>query len=749
VQLFRQVLLAVQHAHANLVIHRDLKPGNILVTSQGEVRLLDFGIAKLLEAQGDAIEETELTRQAGRSMTPRYASPEQLMGLPLTTACDVYSLGVVFYELVCGERPYELKVESPAQLEHAILEVEPRAPSRRQVVASAADARGTNVKNLRKLLAPELDAIALRCLEKKPFGRYASVDAVLADVDRWLAGEAVLARSPGAWYRFGKFARKHQWGVGLGVAAVISLIGVATIAVILGMQARRDSARAMAARDFMLGLFKQADHEKAKGATLTAREIMEAGRRDVAVRLPGQPLLQAELLSGIGTIQMSMGEYVTAQDTFAEARRLYLALDMRREAVLALVSQADSALRTGNPLLASSLVEEARQGGVIQSSDHELKARINEVDGWIANMRQDNERALQLFTLSRREAVLAFGPHHAKSVEALRGLIYAERQLGHFEAALALQDELDTATAGMQSVDPKEISASAFDRAQLLYAAGYYAENYAHVDRAVRVCATALGANDERCRQLMVNKAQAGLRLGLADQLRADIPSLLAIADDELSPALQVDALLLLLRIESSMGSSMRQKTIYERVRAVTAAGEKKINPFIQMRALLTLAEADLTVAEPARAEANLSEVRRRMNAYGVERTPKLLLAVERSLAGVAALQIGESNRALEEIDAGQQQFILALGTRHPLVHLFSLNRAIALAKLGRQADAKLVVENSKAALVRSLGVESRTFARVVRLQNDIENGEKSGVREASITRGTSQKEKNDVEFFS
>jgi serine/threonine protein kinase len=141
VLLFRQVLLAVQHAHANLVIHRDLKPVNILVTPQGEARLLDFGIAKLLEAEGDAIAETELTRQAGRSMTPRYASPEQLTGQPLTTACDVYQLGVVFYELICGEQPYELKVASPAQLEHAILEADPRAPSRRTLTARNAAPR--------------------------------------------------------------------------------------------------------------------------------------------------------------------------------------------------------------------------------------------------------------------------------------------------------------------------------------------------------------------------------------------------------------------------------------------------------------------------------------------------------------------------------------------------------------------------------------------------------------------------------
>ena len=119
VRLFRQVLMAVQHAHANLVIHRDLKPGNILVTAQGEVRLLDFGIAKLMEPEGGPQAESELTRLAGRPMTPQYAAPEQLLGQPLTTACDVYALGVVLYELLCGERPYELKLDSARRLSSA------------------------------------------------------------------------------------------------------------------------------------------------------------------------------------------------------------------------------------------------------------------------------------------------------------------------------------------------------------------------------------------------------------------------------------------------------------------------------------------------------------------------------------------------------------------------------------------------------------------------------------------------------
>ena len=239
VRLFRRVLLAVQHAHANLVLHRDLNPGNILVTAHGDVRLLDVGIAQLMQPERAAAVETELTRMAGQPMTPPYASPEQLLGQPLTTACDVYALGVVLYELLCGERPYELAVESAAQLERAILDVEPRAPSRRSLSDAIASARGASTNALRRTLAGDLDAIVLHALAKQPEQRYGSVEALRADLDRWLGDEPVEARSPSTLDRVGKFVRRHLLGVSLGAAAMAALL-VAGVTVVMALPARQD-----------------------------------------------------------------------------------------------------------------------------------------------------------------------------------------------------------------------------------------------------------------------------------------------------------------------------------------------------------------------------------------------------------------------------------------------------------------------------------------------------------------------------
>jgi len=222
-ELFRQVLSAVQYAHAHLVIHRDLKPSNILVTDEGHVQLLDFGIAKLL-SEGEA-RETELTQLGGRALTPDYAAPEQIAGAPITTAADVYALGIMLYELLTGERPYRLQRESRGALEEAILQSEPVRPSRVALTDKAALARATTPKKLLRGLKGDLDTIILKALKKVPAERYATANALAEDIRRFLSGDVVLAQGDSVAYRTVKFLRRNRVAIGVLSALFLTLTG--------------------------------------------------------------------------------------------------------------------------------------------------------------------------------------------------------------------------------------------------------------------------------------------------------------------------------------------------------------------------------------------------------------------------------------------------------------------------------------------------------------------------------------------
>lgn len=212
--LFRQAVLAVRHAHAHLVLHRDLKPDHILVTPRGDVRVLEFGMVQLMEPDGVASVETEIARLSGTPMLPRYAAPEQLLGQPLTTACDVYALGVVLYELLCGERPDEPIFESAALLEQAILDVVPRPASDRHLGHAVALQRDTTPAALRRTIAGDLDAIVSQTLAKQPSQRCVSAEALRAELDRWLAGAPIESRPVGPWGRAGRFLKRQVERIG-------------------------------------------------------------------------------------------------------------------------------------------------------------------------------------------------------------------------------------------------------------------------------------------------------------------------------------------------------------------------------------------------------------------------------------------------------------------------------------------------------------------------------------------------------
>jgi WD40 repeat protein/serine/threonine protein kinase len=222
-QIFRQVLSAVQYAHAHLVIHRDLKPSNILVTEEGHAQLLDFGIAKLM-TEGEA-KETELTRLGGRALTPDYAAPEQILGAPITISADIYSLGVMLFELLTGERPYRLKRDSRGALEEAIVQADPGLPSRTGIMEPVAAARSSTAKKLTRALQGDLDTIALKSLKKLPGERYATAYAFSEDIDRYLNGDVVLAQKDSLAYRVRKFTRRYRVAIAAGSILILTLAG--------------------------------------------------------------------------------------------------------------------------------------------------------------------------------------------------------------------------------------------------------------------------------------------------------------------------------------------------------------------------------------------------------------------------------------------------------------------------------------------------------------------------------------------
>ena len=341
-KLFQIVCAAVHYAHQNLIVHRDLKPSNILVTAEGIPKLLDFGIAKLLDERQAGSHTLAMTHADFRLMTPDHASPEQVRGQAITTSSDVYVLGVLLYKLLTGTSPFVISSMRLTDIERAICEKDPILPSHAVGTDDSAEARGVteargvSAHRLRRILRGDLDNIVIMAMRKEPERRYSSSQQMASDIQRYLDGKPIIARRDTLSYRSAKFVKRHWLPVAASVSVVFLILAFATTTYVQSIRiaaerdrvaqqrglAEHERVRAEEVSNFLINLFKLSDPGENRGNQVTARELLDSGAKRLQAGLQDQPETKAALLSTVGAVYDSLGQYQDALPVLSESLKL-------------------------------------------------------------------------------------------------------------------------------------------------------------------------------------------------------------------------------------------------------------------------------------------------------------------------------------------------------------------------------------------------------------------------------------------
>jgi len=504
-QAFIAVCEAVAHAHANLVVHRDIKPSNILVTDDGQVKLLDFGIGKLVDHPGDT-DEPGLTHVTGRVLTPDYAAPEQILNEAVNTSADVYSLGVLLYVLLTGARPYTSAGSSIVRIEQAVLNEEP--PSLRRAAQAAGEyaaaARATTPAKLARALDGDLEHIVRRAMRKQPAERYASVFEFIDDLRRHLNHEPVRARRGSRLYRVGRFVRRYRIGVAAASAALLLIGGAVASAVWQAQIATREARRATAVKEFLLDIFNSNSERHPEGARArltTAEELLDiASTRMLAVGA-GDPELQVELLGTLASLNDTLERDEQAQalvrrqieiavQTFGESDRRLVRPRIELARLLLAVQQYDEVLST---------VAEAR--ALLDAGGDRLsieRANLEILEGQVAYLTVDDAEDL---TVTRHVTaavdILQKLPASKEVSEALVSALYMLSKA--YAATRHIDQALGAATRGLELAirvrgpDDILVAMGHQQSSPSLLRLGRLSEAEQHMDEAVRIFTRAVG----------------------------------------------------------------------------------------------------------------------------------------------------------------------------------------------------------------------------------------------------------------